>query len=133
LTKKDQAAFEAFADQLDTLHASLVVAGEGGLMSGREELREKLGNVFGEIVSYDGRPSDSQIQRVADFTAEIEEKQAEFDTIAAETDDLNRILEKRDLELLVPLTREAWEAQQEGNEGSADAASAAVRMLMLGL
>ncbi|MEE4273931.1 MAG: hypothetical protein V2I67_19795 [Thermoanaerobaculales bacterium] len=125
LAKKDRAALEGFADVLDELHGSLVVAGEGGIMSGREELREKLGNLYGEIVSYDGRPSDSQIGRLADFTAEIEAKEAEFDEIAAETASLNRILQRRDLEPLARLTREQWEARQEGNEGSADAAVAA--------
>jgi len=133
LPKRDQAMLEAFADELDSLHGSLVVAGEAGLMSGREELREKLGNVFGEIVSYDGRPSASQIQKVADFTAEIAAKQVAFDALATKTGDLNRILEKRELEPISRLTREAWNAQQEGNEGSADGAAMTAWMLMMGL
>jgi photosystem II stability/assembly factor-like uncharacterized protein len=120
LEKKDRAALEALADDLDALHGTLVVAGEGGLMSGREELRERLGGLFGEIVSYDGRPSDSQIERLEGLTAELAAKQAEFDADAAEIDGLNRTLAKRDLAPLVPLTREAWEERQEGAAAAPD-------------
>ncbi len=132
LAKKDKAALEGFADDLDTLHGTLVVAGEGGLMSGKEQLRERLGNLFGEIVSYDGRPSDSQIERLAGLGAELAGKEAEFETETAKIDGLNRTLAKRDLEPLVPLTREAWQEEQDGAGGSADAASTAARSLLLG-
>jgi len=133
LEKKDQATMEAFADDLDEIHETLVVAGKGGLMSGKEELRERLGNLFGEITNYDGRPSDSQIERLAGLAAELAAKQTEFETEAAKIDGLNRILAKRDLEPLVRLTREAWEQRQEGVGGSAGAASAATWSLLLGL
>ncbi len=133
LAKRDQASLEAFADDLDELHGTLVVAGEGGLMSGREELRERLGNLFGEIVSYDGRPSDSQIERLAGLGAELAAKQTDFDTDAAKIDGLNRTLAKRDLQPLVLLTRDAWQERQEGSDGSAAMASKATWGLLLGL
>ena len=114
LEKKDRAAMEAFADALDALHGTLVVAGEGGLMSGKEQLRERLGGLFGEIVSYDGRPSDSQIERLEGLTAELADKRAEFDRELAKIDGLNKTLAKRDLVPLAPLTREVWEKRQEG-------------------
>ena len=65
LSKKDKAALEAFADSLDTLHQTLVVAEGGGWIAGKEELREHLGGLFGDISNYDGRPSDSQLERMA--------------------------------------------------------------------
>ena len=133
LEKRDQATMEAFADDLDELHGVLVVAGKGGLMSGKEELRERLGNLFGEITNYDGRPSDSQIERLGGLAAELEAKQTEFETEAAKIDGLNRILAKRDLEPLVRLTREAWQKRQEGAGGSVDVASTVTRSLLLGL
>ncbi|MEX1308915.1 MAG: glycosyl hydrolase [Candidatus Sulfomarinibacteraceae bacterium] len=120
LEKKDKAALEAFADDLDALHGTLVVAGEGGLMSGKEELRERLGGLFGEIVSYDGRPSDSQIERLEGLTAELAAKQADFDAETARLDGLNRTLAKKGLDPLVPLTRAAWEARQEGAAAAPD-------------
>ena len=134
LEKKDKTSMEAFADDLEELHGTIVVAGKAGLMSGREELRERLGNLFGEITNYDGRPSDSQIERLAGLGAELAGKQAAFDTeAAAKIDGLNRTLAKRDLEPLVKLTREAWEQRQEGAGGTADLASAMSWMLLQGL
>jgi len=133
LEKKDRASFVGFADDLDELHGTIVVAGEGGLMSGKEELRERLGNLFGEIVSYDGRPSDSQIERLTGLGAELAAKEAEFSTATAKIDGLNRTLAKRDLAPLVLLTREAWQEEQDGAAGSADAASRVAGSLLLGL
>jgi photosystem II stability/assembly factor-like uncharacterized protein len=132
LDRKDQSNFESFADDLDELHGTLVVAGEGGLMSGKEELRERLGNLFGEIVSYDGRPSDSQIERLAGLGIELAAKQTEFDTETARIDGLNRTLAKRDLAPVVLLTREAWQKEQDGAGGSADVAFTAAGSLLLG-
>lgn len=132
LDKKDRALFEAFAEDLDELHGTLVVAGEGGLMSGKEELRERLGNLFGEIVSYDGRPSDSQIERLEGLGIELEERQTEFELETAEIDGLNRILAKRELEPLVLLTREAWLENQEGAGGTVDSSTMAALGVLLG-
>jgi photosystem II stability/assembly factor-like uncharacterized protein len=133
LERKDRETFDDFAESLDELHASLVVAGEGGLMSGREELREKLGNLFGEINGYDGRPSDSQIQRLADYTTELDGKRAEYVALEGRVDGLNRTLSRRGLDPLVPLTREVWEERQEGAGGSDELGMRAVWGLLLGL
>ncbi|HSL19223.1 MAG TPA: glycosyl hydrolase [Methylomirabilota bacterium] len=133
LPKKEHAALVAFADSLDELHGTLVVADDGGWMAGREELRERLGNLFGEIVAYDGRPSGSQLERVDGLAAELERKRQEFESTAREVDDLNRILARRDLEPLAPLTREAWQARQEAAGGSSGFGSRAMWGLLLGL
>ena len=46
---------------------------------------------------------------------------------------LNRVLDRRGLEPLVPLTREAWQARQDGEAGSATLAATASQLLLLGL
>jgi hypothetical protein len=133
LDRKDKAALEAFADSLDELHGTLVVADDGGWMAGREQLRERLGNLFGEIVAYDGRPSGSQLERVDGLAAELETKRGELESTAGQLDDLNRTLARRDLEPLAPLTREAWQARQEGSDGPGSMAPRAIWGLLLGL
>ena len=117
LSKKDKATLEDFADSLDALHETLVVT-EGGWISGREELRERIGTLYGDISFYDGRPTDSQIERMARLQTELDGKQAEYETIAKNMDSVNRVLAKRDLDPLTRLTRDEWEAQQEGAGGS---------------
>jgi photosystem II stability/assembly factor-like uncharacterized protein len=133
LGKRDQNSLNAFADSLDELHGTLVVADEGGWMAGREELRERLGNLFGEITAYDGRPSDSQMERVDGLEAELRAQEAEFEKMTGELDRLNRILGRRGLEPLERLTREVWQARQEGVGGSVVMAHVVARTLLLGL
>jgi len=131
LTKKDKATLEGFADSLDELHKTLVVT-EGGWISGKERLRERLGTLYGDISFYDGRPTDSQIERMARLQTDLEAKQAEFETIAKNMDSVNRVLARRDLEPLTRLTLEEWQAQQEGSGGSASLAAMAALGLTLG-
>ena len=133
LPKRDAAAMTAFADDLEALHATLVVTDDGGLMSGREELRERLGNLFGEIVSYDGRPSDSQLERVDGLAAELAARRAELEAMIDLIGELNRTLARRELPPLERLTHEAWQARQEGAGGSGDLAARASWGLLLGL
>jgi hypothetical protein len=133
LDRKNRAVLEDFADSLDELHQALVVADEGGLMAGREELRERLGNLFGEITLYDGRPSESQMERVDGLEAELRDKEAEFEDMTGELDRLNRMLDKKGLDPLELLTHEAWQKRQEGAAGSAAMASIAATTLLLGL
>ena len=131
LSKKDKAALEEFADTLDALHQTLVVT-EGGWISGREELRERLGTLYGDISFYDGRPTDSQLERMASLQAELDAKEAEFEAIAKKVDSVNRILAKRDLEPLTRLTLDEWDEKQEGAGGSTSLAMAVSRTLLLG-
>jgi photosystem II stability/assembly factor-like uncharacterized protein len=132
LSKKDRTTLEGFADSLDALHETLVVT-EGGWISGREELRERIGNLYGDVSGYDGRPSGSQLERLARLQGEFEAKRAEFETEAKNIDRLNRIVAKRDLEPLTRLTHEEWQARQEGAGGSGSLVGLVSLGLFLGL
>jgi photosystem II stability/assembly factor-like uncharacterized protein len=72
---REQRELESFADSLDALHQTLVVT-EGGWISGKEELRERLGALYGAVTAYEGRPSESQLQRMRQLGAELEAAQA---------------------------------------------------------
>jgi photosystem II stability/assembly factor-like uncharacterized protein len=131
LTKKDKATLDGFAEALDALHETLVVT-EGGWISGREELRERLGTLYGDISFYDGRPTDSQLERMARLQGELDAKQGEFETAAKKIDDINRVLSRRDLDPLTRLTLEDWQEQQEGSGGSTSLAGLVSLGLMSG-
>jgi photosystem II stability/assembly factor-like uncharacterized protein len=133
LDTKNRASLEDFADSLDELHGTLVVADEGGWTAGHEELRERLGNLFGEITAYDGRPSDSQMERVDSLEAELRGKEAKFEEMTGGLDRFNRILSKKGLDPIVRLTHEDWQARQEGAGGSAAVAAGVASTLLLGL
>jgi hypothetical protein len=131
LSKKDKATLDGFAESLDALHETLVVT-EGGWISGREELRERIGTLYGDVSGYDGRPTDSQLERMARLQVELDGKRTEYETIATKMDSINRILRKRDLEPLKRMTEEEWQTQQEGSGGSASLTSLVSLGLMLG-
>jgi photosystem II stability/assembly factor-like uncharacterized protein len=118
LSGKDKTTLESFADSLEALHETLVVT-EGDWISGKEELRERLGTLYGDVSSYDGRPTDSQLERLARLQAELEARQAEFEAEVNNIDRMNRVLTRRDLEPLKRLTHEEWQARQDGMGGSA--------------
>jgi hypothetical protein len=123
LKPRDAESLIAFEGDLDALHEQLVVT-EGGWISGREELRERLGGLYGDISSYHGRPTDSQLERLARLEQELATRTSEFESMTSELAVLNRMLEKRGLEPLAVMTKEAWDRRQEGTGGSASFANA---------
>ena len=102
---------EAWADELEAFRASLVSTAEAGWLSGDEKLREQLGNLYGAVNSYTGRPTASQLDRKAILTEELDRAFTRFDELQAELADLNRGLERRGLEPIRVESREEWLAK----------------------
>src|SRR5262249_28266309 len=50
----------ALGDKLETIHEGLAATREGRF-TGEEQLREKLGSLYGAVNGFDGRPTDSQL------------------------------------------------------------------------
>jgi hypothetical protein len=65
---------ETFADAADKLRSSFVVTGDG-YIGGDEKLREHLGTLYGNVVSYEGRPSPAQLGRMEILEAQISDQQ----------------------------------------------------------
>jgi photosystem II stability/assembly factor-like uncharacterized protein len=73
---------------------------EGGI-SGEEKLREELGTLYGNVNGYEGRPTQSQLDRMAVLAAELEAAGRKLDARAArELAALNPLLRKAKLEPL---------------------------------
>ena len=70
----------ALADTLDEFHKTLVASSENQL-SGQIRLREQVGELYGEVSRYGGRPTKSQIDRVAVLTGLIDKAQADFERL----------------------------------------------------
>jgi hypothetical protein len=98
-----------FADRCQALQATLVATREGGI-TGEEQLREKLADLYGKISYYGGRPSASQLALVAPYRQAVEQAEAQLKKLM--TDDLstvNAALKARNLAIIEPLTREAFD------------------------
>ena len=64
---------EALADEMEKQRTALVATkqAEGGI-SGEEKLREELGALYGNVNGYEGRPTQSQLDRMAVLGADLE-------------------------------------------------------------
>ena len=56
---------------MDSLHLKMVVVKEGKVV-GEERLREKIGFLYGSILSYKGKPTDTQLNGLNDLSKEID-------------------------------------------------------------
>ena len=115
LDEKDATAKElnAFADKLDALHKTLVATREGQI-TGEEQLRERIVDVYGWVSQYGGRPSDSQLARLPVLEKEIDAKNAEFEAIIGkDLADVNGKLASKKLEAVKVMTKEEYDKKQE--------------------
>jgi len=104
-----------FADKLDELHRTLMVAEllEQGI-SGEEQLRERVVNLYRVVSSYSGRPTQSQLSRMAILEAEIGKANQDFEAIViGQLDDLNNKLKSKKLEPITLLTEEELEKRED--------------------
>jgi len=53
-----RARLQQLRDDMDQLRGKIVATKEGGMVTGEERIRELLGNVYGNVNGYDGRPTN---------------------------------------------------------------------------
>jgi hypothetical protein len=60
-----------YADKLELQRKIVVSTKEGLINDGNNYLRDKLSNVYIQVVSYDGKPSATQFEKSASFEKDI--------------------------------------------------------------
>ena len=97
------------ADDSDTLRSKIVATKEGGMITGEERLREYLGALYGDVNSYDGRPTDSQLERADVLGRELDDVVKEFNRLTTQRlPAINRGLQARHLAAIRVLTELDW-------------------------
>jgi hypothetical protein len=115
LTGGDKKPLADLAAKLDTMHKTLVATREGGWLSGEEQLRERLGMLYGAVNVYDGRPTDSQLAEMENLQKDLDRKSASFDAVVRQdVASANRILKARKLDEMTLLARNDWEKTSGG-------------------
>ena len=115
-----------FADDVDEFLKSLAASSEAGPLSGEEQLREKMGNLYGNVILYEGRPTATQIARKRRLDAELAAAIERGDKLIDEAlPALNRLLEKSGQAVLERESRDAWK----GAPSSGSASGATVKSL----
>ncbi len=104
----------------DEIRKKIVATKEGGAVTGEERIREKTTELYGDLVSYEGRPADYQMARIDSLQRELEDVMKQFDQLTAkELPGVNAALAGKKLPAIEPLTREEWEKSNRAMEGGA--------------
>ncbi|HVN44793.1 MAG TPA: hypothetical protein VMT66_06030 [Steroidobacteraceae bacterium] len=82
-----------FDAQLDGLRKRIVATTEGGAITGEERLREHTDQLYGAITSWEGPPSQYQLDNIAALRGELEDISAKFQQLTAtQLPELNKAL-----------------------------------------
>jgi len=85
------------SDKMDETRSKILATKEGRI-TGEERIRERLGEIYGGVMSYDGRPTQSQIDGLKELDQQIEELEVEINNlIKDQLPRLNSKLEKSKL------------------------------------
>jgi photosystem II stability/assembly factor-like uncharacterized protein len=96
--------------RVDELRKKIVATREGGAVTGEERLREFLTELYANVISYEGRPSQTQVERSDALARELSDVVGDFDAwTSRELSGLNAELAGKKLEPLKTLSREEWE------------------------
>jgi photosystem II stability/assembly factor-like uncharacterized protein len=105
-------AAEEYATSIDEFRGSIVSTADAGWLSGDEKLREHLGNLFGAIVNYEGRPTNTQLARAEKLLGELEVAEERFATLSgADLDGVNSRLTGAGMDPITFTSREEWDAE----------------------
>jgi hypothetical protein len=97
------------ADAADAIRGKIVATKEGGAITGEERLREFVAGLYGDVSSYEGRPTDAQSARAAALSRELEDVIGEFKALAgAQLANLNRELQGKKLPQIAVMEEKDW-------------------------
>jgi photosystem II stability/assembly factor-like uncharacterized protein len=101
---------DSLYQKLEDFRSSLVAVKEGGMITGEKKLREHLGELYGGVNSYSGRPTQSQVEEAAVLQKELGDAGERFRSIS--TTDIaavNAALRGKSSEPLKVTSREEWD------------------------
>jgi photosystem II stability/assembly factor-like uncharacterized protein len=92
-----------FDGKVDAVRKQIVATTEGGAITGEERLREHTDQLYGAILSYEGKPGDYQIARIEVLRRELGDVVKEFEELLAkELPALNETLKAGGKETIPP-------------------------------
>jgi len=101
------------ADDADELRESFVAA-DVSYFGGDDKLREFLGNLYGNVLGFEGRPSPGQLQRMKNLEVQLSAVEKRFQDFQAKSvTPINASLAKAKLEAIEVPTFDAWKAKDE--------------------
>jgi photosystem II stability/assembly factor-like uncharacterized protein len=126
LPQKDalRAQLQQLAGKCDELRSKIVATKEGGMITGEERIREHLGQLYGSVNNYEGRPTDYQAARTDSLSHELEDVINDFQKLAQkELAAINTGLKKKKIEAISVLTESGWQKKRDAEAGSSSGAA----------
>jgi hypothetical protein len=123
LTDKDplKKQLQDLASKSDALRSKIVATKEGGMITGEERIRELLGQLYGSVNGYEGRPTEYQAARADSLAHELEDVIDEFHKLTQkELMTVNAGLKKKKADPISMLPEADWQEKKEA-EGSSGA------------
>jgi len=107
------------AARCDELRSKIVATKEGGMITGEERIRELLGQLYGSVIGYEGRPTDYQTARADSLAHELEDVIGDFQKLTQkELAGVNAGLKKKKAEAISVMTEADWEKKRAAEGGS---------------
>ncbi len=130
---------QQLAADCDALRSKIVATKEGGMITGEERIRELLGQLYGAVTGYDGKPTDYQVARTESLGHELQDVIDDFQKLTQkELPGINARLKKKKLEAITVLAEgglaeEAGGVVGRGGRGNAGDTRQATRDGLAGL
>ncbi len=108
------------ATDADKIRGKIVATKEGGAITGEERLREFLGELYGDVNQYEGKPTDSQVARADVMARELDDVINEFQKLT--TTDLpaiNKQLAAKKIQPIAVISETDWQKAQDAASGGA--------------
>jgi hypothetical protein len=100
----------ALSQEADGFRKKIVATKEGGMITGEERLREFASNLYGSVNGYDGKPSQTQVERADALIRELADLSGEFKAWCdKQLSAINSQLAAKQSKPILLLTREEWE------------------------
>ncbi len=113
---------QQLASDCDTLRGKIVATKEGGMITGEERIREHLGQLYGAITGYDGKPTDYQVARTESLGHELQDVIDDFQKLTEkDLPAINSGLKKKKMEAIKVLAEADWEKHKEETSAAANA------------
>jgi photosystem II stability/assembly factor-like uncharacterized protein len=106
---------EGMHTDLEAFRKTLVATRKGGFLAGEEQLREKLGSLYGAVNGYEGRPTQSQLEYMEVLEDRLTGAERGLnERLGAPLESLNERLPAASLGPVKPMSKADWEAKEAG-------------------
>ncbi len=122
---------QQLAAKCDTLRSKIVATKEGGMITGEERIREHLGQLYGAVKGYEGKPTDYQVARTDSLAHELQDVIDDFQKLTQkELPAINNGLRKKKQEVITVLAESDWQKRKEESSAAAGAGMRAQEIQM---